>query len=167
MAESVRSFVSFDIENEAILGRILEVQKALNNTGANLKLVKPQNVHVTIRFLGNINPPMIKKIYEEMKKVQFSPFNFKIEGVGVFPSFNYMRIVWAGVTEGSDEMRNIFSQLEPRLRKLGFSPDRKGFSPHITIARVKSGRNKDELAKCIKENINREFGTITAECLRL
>jgi len=57
--------------------------------------------------------------------------------------------------------------LEPRLRLLGFSPDPKGFSPHLTIARVKSGRNKAELAKFITENANYEFGIVRAQCLRL
>jgi 2'-5' RNA ligase len=64
-------------------------------------------------------------------------------------------------------MRSIFSQLEPRLRELGFAPDSKGFSPHLTIARVRSGRNKAELVKSISENTSSKFGIIRAECLRL
>lgn len=167
MAESIRSFISFDIENDAVLRRIAEVQKVLSNTGADLKLVEPRNIHVTIRFLGNIRPPMVEKIYSAMKEVQFSPFDIKIEGIGVFPNLQYLKVVWVGMAEGSGEMKDISTQLEPRLRKLGFPPDRKGFSPHLTIARVRSGRNKDELAKCIRENVDQEFGTFAGECLNL
>ncbi len=167
MVESIRTFISFDIENDAVLGRIAEVQKTLSKTEADLKLVEPQNIHVTIRFLGNIRPHMVEEIYREMKEVQFSPFNIKIEGIGVFPNFQYLRVIWVGVTEGSREMKDVSSQLEPRLRKLGFPPDRKGFSPHLTIARVRSGRNKDELAKCIRENTDQEFGTFIGKCLNL
>ncbi len=167
MPESIRSFIAFDIDNDAVLRKITDVQNLLIKTGANLKLVKPENIHITMRFLGNITPPTVEKIFEEMKKVQFTPFDVKIQGTGVFPHMRYPRVVWVGITEGADQMRSIFSQLEPRLRKLGFAPDSKGFSPHLTIARVKSGRNKAELVKCISENANPEFGAIRAECLRL
>jgi 2'-5' RNA ligase len=75
--------------------------------------------------------------------------------------------LWAGITQGADELRSIFNQLEPSLRSLGFAPDSKGFSPHLTIARVRSGRNKAELGKCVTENANYEFGIVRAQCLRL
>ena len=167
MPESVRSFLAFDIDNEAVLRKITATQNVLVKTGANLKLVKPENIHITMRFFGNITPSMAEKIFEEMKKVQFTPFDVKIQGTGVFPHMRYPRVVWVGITEGADQLRSIFSQLEPRLHKLGFAPDRKGFSPHLTVARVKSGRNKAELVECISENANCEFGVIRAECLRL
>jgi 2'-5' RNA ligase len=167
MSESIRSFIAFDLDNEAVLRKITAAQNILVKTGADLKLVKPDNIHITVRFLGNITPPMVEKVFEEMKKVQFTPFDVKIQGTGVFPHMRYPRVVWVGITEGADQMRSIFSQLEPRLRKLGFAPDSKGFSPHLTIARVKSGRNKVELVKCISENADCEFGVIRAECLRL
>jgi 2'-5' RNA ligase len=167
MSESIRSFIAFDMDNEAVLRKITDAQNLLVKTGANLKLLKPENIHITMRFLGNITPPMVDKIFEEMKKVQFTPFDVKIQSVGAFPHLRYPRVVWVGITEGADQMRSIFSQLEPRLRKLGFAPDSKGFSPHLTIARVKSGRKKAELVECISENANSEFGVIKAECLRL
>jgi 2'-5' RNA ligase len=167
MPESIRSFMAFDIDNQAVLKKITDAQNLLIETGADLKLVKPENVHMTMRFLGNITPPMVEKIFEEMKKVQFTSFDVKIQGTGAFPHLRYPRVVWVGITEGADQMQNIFSQLEPRLRRLGFAPDHKGFSPHLTIARVKSGKNKAELAKYINENANYEFGIVRAECLRL
>lgn len=167
MSESIRSFMAFDIDNEAVLRKITGAQSLLIKTGADLKMVKPENIHITMRFLGNITPPMVDKIFEETRKVQFIPFDVKIRGVGVFPHLRYPRVVWVGITEGADQMRSIFSQLEPRLRKLGFAPDHKGFSPHLTIARVRSGRNKAELVECISDNANSEFGVIKAECLRL
>ncbi|MGC8896061.1 MAG: RNA 2',3'-cyclic phosphodiesterase [Candidatus Bathyarchaeia archaeon] len=167
MPEMIRSFIAFDIDNESILKRITEVQNLIVKTGADLKLVEPKNIHITVRFLGNITTPMVEKIYEEIKKVQFTPFNVKIQGVGAFPNLRYPRVVWAGITEGADQLRSIFNQLEPRLRGLGFAPDPKGFSPHLTIARVKSGRNKAELAKCLTENTSYELGVVNAACLRL
>lgn len=167
MPESIRSFIAFDIDNESVLRKMTDVQSLLINTGAYLKLVKPENIHITMRFLGNITPCTVEKIFEEIKKVQFTSFDVKLQGIGAFPHLRYPRVVWAGMTEGADQMRSIFSQLEPSLRRLGFAPDSKGFSPHLTIARVKSGRNKAELAKCINENADYEFGIVRAECLRL
>lgn len=167
MSEAIRSFIAFDIGNESVLKRITDMQSLLVKTEADLKLVEPKNIHMTLRFLGNITTNMVEKIFEEMQKVQFIPFNVKMHGIGVFPNLRYPRVLWIGITEGADQLRSVFSQLEPRLRNLGFTPDSKGFSPHLTIARVKSGRNKAELAKFVTENADYEFGTVAAQCLRL
>ena len=167
MSEPIRSFLAFDIESDTVLNRLAAAQNLLVQTDADLKLVEPQNIHITVRFLGNITPAMVEKIFEEMKQVQFVPFNVQIKGLGAFPDLRYPRVVWAGITEGADQLKNVFSQLEPRLRGLGFTPDHKGFSPHLTIARVRSGRNKAQLAEFITENANYDFGTIKAQCLRL
>jgi len=167
MSASIRSFIAFDLESDVVLKRLTEIQSLLVKTGADLKLVEPKNIHVTMRFLGNITPSMIEQIYVEMQKVQFVPFDIRIQGVGAFPDVRYPRVCWAGITEGADQLRDIFSQLEPKLQGLGFAADPKGFSPHLTIARVRSGRNKVELAKFIEENLKFNFGVIRANCLKL
>jgi len=167
MSESIRSFLAFDIESDTVLNRLASAQRLLLQTGADVKLVEPENIHVTIRFLGNITPATAENIFEEMKRVQFSPFIVQIKGLGAFPNPRYSRVIWAGITQGADQLKSIFSQLEPKLQGLGFTPDPKGFSPHLTIARVRSGRNKQQLAEFITENANYEFGDINAKCLRL
>jgi 2'-5' RNA ligase len=167
MSERIRSFLAFDMDSQAVLRKIIEVQSALVKTGADVKTVEPQNIHITLRFLGNILPATVDKIFEQMKRTKFAPFNVKIHGVGVFPTINYPKVVWAGITEGSKQLQNIFDQLEPRLQELGFSPEPKGFSPHLTIARVRSARNKPPLVKFISENPEFEFGIIKAACLKL
>jgi 2'-5' RNA ligase len=167
MSESIRSFLAFDMENEAVRNKLASVQRMLAQTGADLKLVEPQNIHVTVRFLGDISQSMVEKIHAEMQKTQFTPFKVQIKSLGAFPDLRYPRVVWAGITEGADQLKTVFNQLEPRLRSLGFAPDNKGFSPHLTIARVRSGRNKAQLADFVAENANYDFGSINAECLRL
>ncbi len=167
MRETIRSFIAFDIDNELVIRRLSEVQGMLVNTGANLKLVKPQNIHVTMRFLGNISLPMVDLIHEEMKQISFPPFEIELRGLGAFPSLRYARVVWAGIRKGADELVNVSNQLESRLRKLGFKPDPKAFSPHLTIARVRTGRHKAELVKCVEDLADYEFGVIKADCLRL
>lgn len=167
MSESIRSFIAFDIESDVVRNKLARAQALLVQTGADVKLVETQNIHVTMRFLGDVSPAMVDKIFEEMKKVQFVPFNVQLKGIGVFPSLSYPRVVWAGISEGVSQLRSVFEQLEPRLRGLGFAPDEHGFSPHLTIARVRSARNKAQLADYVKENATHDFGIIRAECLRL
>ena len=167
MSGTIRIFFAVDIEDQTIVRRLSEVQGMLANTGAHLKLVKPQNIHLTVRFLGNISPPTVDTIYEEMKQLSFAPFTIELRGLGAFPKLSYPRVVWAGIRKGADELTKIFEQLEPRLRGLGFKPDSKGFSPHLTIARVRTGRNKAQLIKLVRELEDYEFGAVKAECLRL
>jgi 2'-5' RNA ligase len=163
----VRSFVAFDIDNDYVRRKLADVQRELAKTGADLKIVEPQNIHITMRFLGDVRIDNVEKIFEAMKKALFAPFEVKIQGVGAFPDSRYPRVVWAGMTQGANDLRSISSQLEPHLTALGFAPDPKGFSPHLTIARVRSGRNKTELAKFIEDRKEFEFGTVKAACLRL
>ena len=163
----IRSFIAFDIEDPQIIRNIENIQSMILRTGADLKLVKPQNIHITIKFLGNILPPQIDEIYNEMKNVDFKPFQIEIKGVGVFPNMRRISVIWAGIGRGSEELRSIFNQLEPRLWKLGFKKEMKEFSPHLTIARVRTSRRRDELIRCLKEIEDYEFGVIEARCLRL
>ena len=167
MPESLRSFLAFDIESDKVLNRFAAAQRQLIQTGADLKPVEPQNIHITLRFLGNIMPATVEKIFEEMKQIQFTPFTVQINGLGAFPNPRYPRVVWAGITEGAEQLKNVFSQLEPKLCGLGFAPDYRGFSPHLTIARVRSGRNKKQLAEFLTLNAKYEFGNVGARCLRL
>jgi len=165
--ESIRSFISFDIEEPQVLQNLVNVQSMLAETGAHLKLVKPENIHITVRFLGNISISQVDEIYNEMKNVDFSPFKVEIKGVGVFPSLRRINVIWAGITRGAEELRAIFDQLEPRLRRVGLKKETRGFSPHLTIARVRTGHRKAELIRCLKEIENYEFGIVEARCLRL
>ncbi|MDD3792694.1 MAG: RNA 2',3'-cyclic phosphodiesterase [Candidatus Bathyarchaeota archaeon] len=167
MSEQIRSFVAFDIENDSVKSRIAAAQKMLIQTNADLKLVEPKNIHVTIRFLGAINPEMIDQIYTAMKNIKYTPFNIQLNGLGVFPTVNYPKVVWAGITAGAQELRSIFEQLEPQIHELGIAPDPKGFTPHLTIARVRSGANKQRLVDLVTRQENYDFGNIRADCLKL
>jgi 2'-5' RNA ligase len=155
------------MQNEQVLSRLASAQKLLVETGADLRPVAPQNIHITTRFLGDISPGMVDKVYEAMKNVKFTPFNIKLCGLGIFPNLNYPRVVWAGMAEGVEQLKSIFTQLEPQIRALGFAADAYGFSPHLTIARVRSGVNKERLAELVTKKADYEFGTIKADCLRL
>jgi 2'-5' RNA ligase len=167
MSEFVRSFLAFDLENDAVKKKLTEIQTRAIQTSADLKLVETENIHLTIRFLGDITLTMAEKIFLEISKVQFKPFVVQLTGLGVFPSLSYPRVLWAGISQGSKQLQDVVSQIEPRLQSLGFPPDPKAFSPHLTIARVRSARNKPQLADFVTKNEKYDFGTVNVECLKL
>ena len=167
MSEFVRAFLAFEIENESIKKNIFGMQKQAVESGADLKLVEPENIHITIQFLGNITLNTAEKVFAEMQKVQFRPFPVQLTGLGVFPGLNSPRVLWVGIAQGAEQLQNVVSQLEPNLLGLGFSADRNSFSPHITIARFRSARGKQKLADLVLRNSKYDFGSLDARCLRL
>ncbi|MFQ6095218.1 MAG: RNA 2',3'-cyclic phosphodiesterase [Candidatus Bathyarchaeia archaeon] len=165
--EMVRSFIAFDIDDEHVLRNIIKAQKMLLETGADLKLVKPENIHVTMKFLGSIPTTMVDEIHGEMEKITFTQFKIELKGLGAFPNLRRIRVIWAGIREGARELRDIYNQLELNLKALGFKADPKGFSPHLTIVRVRTGRNRNNLVRCIEQLADQDFGTVEVKCLRL
>ncbi len=91
----------------------------------------------------------------------------ELEGVGVFPNLGRPRVVWVGVTAGAEELKGIFNRLEPALVEMGFRPERRGFSPHITIARVRSGRNRGQLVDEVLRSRGDGFGGFEVNHIRL
>ena len=167
MSEKMRAFVAFDLANDSVVNRIAAAQKMIIQTNADVKLVEPKNIHITVRFLGEIAPDMADKVYEAMKNIKYTPFNIQLTGMGVFPTVNYPRVVWAGITDGAQQLTSIFEQLEIQLHDLGFKPEPEGFKPHLTIARVRSGANKQRLVDLVQRQDNYDFGNIRGDCLRL
>ena len=163
----VRSFIAVDLDDEKLLQSIVEAQQTLSRAGGDLKLVEPQNIHITLRFLGEIRQELVQEIIEQMKEVRFSPFTARFKGVGVFPNVHRPRVVWIGIEDGAKEMSDISNVLEKGLRTLRVQPDNRGFTPHLTVARVRSGRNISELSRTISEMQDMEFGSIGVNCVRL
>jgi 2'-5' RNA ligase len=165
--ERIRSFVAVDTDETSVISKLVEAQRALRNLGADLKLVEPENIHATVRFLGEVPLATMELVKEQMNEVKFSPFDAEFVGLGAFPNLRRINVVWVGMRRGQEEITRIFEQLEPRLEKIGFAPDRKGFSPHVTIARVKTGRMGEELAKFVDEMRDAPFGVVHVDELRL
>jgi len=163
----VRCFISVDVEDANLLDGVMEVISQLASTRAHIKPVERENIHLTLRFLGEIDPSLIDRIYRVLQSIAFKPFTMKIERLGAFPSISNPRVIWLGVSTGANELKNIHSQLERGLEDLGFKREREEFIPHITIARVKSSRNKALLVKKIMELQNVEIGEMVVDTIRL
>ena len=167
MSETIRCFLAFDLENNEVFRKLVSIQKLMIKTGANLKIVKPQNLHFTLRFLGNITADLIDKISTKMEKINFNPFSIDLKGMGVFPNLISPRVIWVGITAGTKTMNSIFDQIEIQLRQLGLDPDYRGFSPHLTLARVKSNRSNDHLRNFVKNHVDYTIGTVNLNSIHL
>ncbi len=165
--ERVRAFISIDVEDEDILRGLMGVQSALMKTGADLKLVRRENIHLTLRFLGEIPVILIDDIFKIMKSAACSPFEMEVRGLGAFPSKVRPRVIWAGVGDGSEDVEGIFRKLEFGLKRLGFKPEAQRFTAHITIARVKGRRNVGRLLSVFQEYGDVVFGRMKVKCIRL
>ncbi len=167
VSEFVRGFLAFEIDDPLVVKKLTNMQTLAIQTGADLKLVEPENIHMTIRFLGDVTLNMVEKVFAEMQKIRFRPFPMQLTGLGVFPNLSYPRVLWAGMATGAEQLQNIFEQIEPRIQSLGFPPEKSAFSPHLTVARVRSDRNKAQLADLVTKNAKYDFGSVKARCLRL
>jgi 2'-5' RNA ligase len=165
--ERIRSFIAVDLDDVGIKEKIIKVQKDLEQTGADLKLVEPEIMHLTLRFLGEIPESTVQKVKETLDGVRFQSFEANFSGLGAFPNLNRINVVWVGMVRGHEQLREIFEQVEPKLRQVGLAPDNKGFSPHLTIARVRSGRNKAALADVVSKMKEVEFGVMPVAYVRL
>ncbi len=163
----IRCFFAIDIEDKSTLEKIVVVQKRLQETGANLKLVAPENIHITLKFVGEVPSDFVDRMVNFSGEIKFSPFKAELRDVGCFPSLRRINVIWVGIREGNIGLMTIFQCLESKMRKLGLKPERRGFSPHITIARVRSGRNREKLAEIVEEVSNTFFGVFEVTNFRL
>ncbi|MCX8176448.1 MAG: RNA 2',3'-cyclic phosphodiesterase [Candidatus Bathyarchaeota archaeon] len=167
MVELVRSFISIDVTDEGLIGKIVQIQNMLKETGGDLKLVEPENLHLTLRFLGEIPRSLLEEVCKEISNVKFKPFKLRFKGLGVFPSLNRINVVWVGVSEGWDEVKEVAEKVNVTLKKLSLPSDKKEFSPHLTVARVKSSRNRDKIAEIVKRFSDYDFGLFIVNCVRV
>jgi 2'-5' RNA ligase len=165
--DQVRSFISIDLEDQQILSRIVSILSSLQALGGDLKPVERENIHLTLKFLGDVSTPRLAEVKSSLKQLAFPAFAAEIKGAGAFPNLNHMNVIWVGVNEGWTQVEQIYEQVEKLLSGLGFRRENRPFSPHITIARVRSARKRDEIANFLSHLSEESFGTITVDRVRL
>lgn len=157
--EKIRAFISLDIKDPQLLDRIVSIQEEIERSGADIKHVERQNIHFTLKFLGNISPSVIDPIFEVMQRISFKPFELRINKVGCFNP-RRPRTIWIGAGEGSEEVIRMQAELERGLTELDFRPEGRRYTPHATIGRVRSGRNRERLLKILEKLENTEVGVM-------
>jgi len=126
----------------------------LKTKGGKVKWVKPQNIHITVRFLGETDKGLIPDIRNIMDNVgsKYNSYNLTIDRLGGFPNLNKPRVIWAGLKD--DDQINIMARMvkevEYDIRKLGFDPEEKRFRPHLTLGRIKVAKGLEELLDSLR-----------------
>ena len=163
----VRTFIAVDLDEDRLKSELRDFQDKLLSIGADVKLVAPVNIHITLRFLGEIEEDAVQKVIDLMKELTFQPFDLELRGVGAFPSISHMNVIWVAMKKGEEELNRIVETIDPGLQRMGIPKDRKGFNPHITVARVRTGRNKQQTARLLEDLSDKDFGSMRVEQIRL
>ncbi len=163
----IRSFVAVECHDGYLHSRFDEAQGRLKATGANIKLVEIENIHITLKFLGDIEDHQIEEVSQVIRNITFEPFEFTVEGLGVFPNLKRPTTIWAGISLGVGELADLFNVVNDELAKLGFEKDRRRFHPHLTIARVRNGQNRDRLVDELVGMEEMEFGKVQVDRIYL
>lgn len=154
MSRTVRSFVAVEVTAE-IRTRTQKLIQRLQSVPAKVKWVEPENLHLTLKFLGDVEIEQTAAICTALRRAvaTLEPFEVELAGVGAFPDVRRPRTVWIGVTRGEEALITLHGTLEDELAELGFRPENRRFRGHLTCGRVRSlARDNGQLATRLEEN---------------
>ncbi|MBI2851522.1 MAG: RNA 2',3'-cyclic phosphodiesterase [Chloroflexi bacterium] len=152
--EEIRSFIAIELPGETreMLARLVDRLKLDGSTS--VKWVDPDGIHLTLKFLGNIPATRIAEITEAMALAAegIPPFFLETTILGAFPNLNRVRVIWIGIGGEVDKLSQLYQRMESSMEVIGFSPEGRAFSPHLTLARVRqytSPREQQELGQLL------------------
>jgi 2'-5' RNA ligase len=149
---SKRLFVSVDLDG--LSEEVAAVQEYFADASG-LNHVDPRQAHVTLKFLGDTDPGRVDALVDELERAvadsAVEPFTASFEGLGVFPSLDYISVVWLGVDAGTDEMTQLHEAIEERTTAMGFEAEDHDFTPHVTLARMEHGGGKELVQEIVRE----------------
>ncbi len=158
----MRTFVAVQISDAGIIDWIGRIQSGI---GAGHRHVRPENLHFTLQFLGEIPEDVLGKAVRAVEGIRFSGFDVSLRGIGAFPSARRPRAVWVGTdSAGGDMLVGLSGKVREALEPLGLSPD-KPFRPHLTIFRIK--KKTDNMTEEMKGYDGMCLGTQRIESIRL
>ena len=167
-SKTIRVFISVEIPDE-IKGALQEIQQVFRESGDRVTWVRPQGMHITLKFLGDIEEGSIPGIGARMQKAVdgIEPFVIHLVGTGVFPGTKKPRVLWAGIREGAEDLKKIQEDLDPLLSEIGFPMEARPFSPHITMGRIKEIRDPKRFKAWIERHREAEIGSMRAASIHL
>lgn len=160
-----RTFIAVDI-GEEIRDNAIALQQSLARTGASVKWVSPESMHITVLFLGEVDDRSLHEICRAVREIaaRQASFALRISGVGAFPSPRRPKVAWAGIVEGAEELRRLHAALDEKLFDLGcYRKEERDFTPHLTLGRVKGEGDGLKLAPELTRKLSWEGGRITVE----
>ncbi|NLF09654.1 MAG: RNA 2',3'-cyclic phosphodiesterase [Pirellulaceae bacterium] len=164
MKKTLRTFVAVEI-SQPIRARAAELIAALANAPAGVKWVEPHNLHLTLKFLGEVHQREAAAVCRAVEQAagELPPFQFEVRGAGAFPSPARPRTVWIGAGKGDEQMVELHDRIEVRLAALGFREEHRRFQPHLTIGRARGGMGIAELGEMVKQHADFTAGVMLVE----
>jgi 2'-5' RNA ligase len=163
MPQFMRTFIGVPL-TLAIRDKLVVLQEQFAESGVDVKWVEPENLHVTMLFLGEVDAREVLTVCKTVEGVVTArePFAMRVSGVGCFPNPRRPRTIWAGIEDGSQELVELHDALEPPLMEQGcYRREERAFTPHITLGRVKGESNTLALADAMKQQADWFAGRMT------
>jgi 2'-5' RNA ligase len=159
----MRLFVAVHLPAE-VRERLASVQDRLRRAQADVSWVKPANLHITLKFLGETEPKRLERIQSALADAagSASPFSMTLAGVGTFGG-RIPRVVWAGVQEGADRLEALAGAVENWLARVGFPKEKRGFTAHFTMGRVRSPKNVTALLAALRDEPSAPLGSVPVD----
>ncbi|WP_066636580.1 RNA 2',3'-cyclic phosphodiesterase [Desulfolucanica intricata] len=168
--ENLRLFWAVNLPVD-IKAKLVDLQRQLTKVRADVKWVEEENFHLTVKFLGNVEPVKVPAIFEQVKKevAGVGAISLEIQNLGVFPQQGMPRVLWVGLQGEKDKLIAMHNHVQKALITLGFAPEGKPFSPHLTLGRIRSPRKTQKLLEEITclNNQNRVIGNVLVKTLDL
>lgn len=142
----MRLFIAIKIPGD-IKDYLEEIQEKIDNTNNKIKFVNKNSIHLTLKFLGEVQPNKLEEIKNNLKKITLKSYSMVLDGIGVFPSERYIRVIWVGL-KPEEPIIELQKDIDENL-KIFFKKE-KNFKPHLTLARVKYIENKTDFVNKLK-----------------
>jgi 2'-5' RNA ligase len=147
----IRCFLAFPINNE-LKAELKSVLDKLQGSGADVKWTSFENLHLTLKFIESFNENDLQKLKDTLKaQLKFEPIVSHLDSIGVFPNFDHPKIIWASLQDPNHQFAKVTEVLENTLGHFSIPKETRPFKAHITLGRVRSGKNLKNLTKTIAE----------------
>ena len=162
----IRAFLAIDLDDD-LKPKINKIIREFKKIDTRIKYVELQNLHLTLKFFGDIDTNGLDVLKDAISRVacDFEPFDIKLKGCGAFPNTNRIKVIWVGIDDDT-VLKELHDKLDKEFVKLGFDKDKK-FSTHLTIGRMKSGKNKNQVKSTIEEFEEFEIGEMEVSSISL
>ncbi|MFH0890398.1 MAG: RNA 2',3'-cyclic phosphodiesterase [Candidatus Aenigmatarchaeota archaeon] len=163
-----RYFLAIEVDDHVKV-HVKELQDRVKDCEADVKLVEPENLHFTVKFLGNLDQTTIRRVIDVLTPPLECEFTSKVsvQGIGSFGPSSSPRIIWAGVSTGKPYLAGLFGVISEKINDLGLKTDEKEQIPHITIGRVRSDKNISKLKEIISKESETFFGETEITAIKL
>ena len=153
----MRAFVAIELP-PAVESELRRQQAAFRAVAPEARWTRPEGIHVTLKFLGEIDSVMVAKVVKELEGLgPFAGFEIEVRDFGFFPDARRPRVFWAGV-HAPAALADLVERVEEAMERLGFAPEERAFTPHLTLARFKIPRPQRELAAMVEKQRHSSLG---------